>query len=177
MPRVRSQEARDRRVDDGDMDMPATRGPVVISGAEGGGTPLGSSGRARLKVLTSPPGETGYAMIEALHPPRQPKVRDHVHARHDEAFVVMAGAYEVRLGDQIVVAKAGDYVFVPRGTPHTYRNATNAPARVVNVMSPADGVGLLTELGALAGQPVDDETLAQIHARHAASMVEPLPDW
>jgi len=76
-----------------------------------------------------------------------------------------------------VAAGAGDYVFVPRGTAHTYRNLGPAEATVVNIMSPADGVQLLAELGALAGRSVPDQALAEIFARHSAVLVDPLPGW
>jgi oxalate decarboxylase/phosphoglucose isomerase-like protein (cupin superfamily) len=75
------------------------------------------------------------------------------------------------------MALAGDYVFVPRGTPHTYRNPGPAPSAVLNIISPPDGLQLLAELGALAGTSVNEELLAEIHTRHAASIVTPLPGW
>lgn len=89
----------------------------------------------------------------------------------------MQGQYRVRLGAEIVLANPGDYVFVPRGTPHTYRNNGSGLARLLNIISPADGVELLAELGALAGAPVDEAALAELRARHSAILVEPLSDW
>ncbi len=50
----------------------------------------------------------------------------------------------MRLGDEVIIARVGDYVFVPRGTAHTYCNLGPEPAKMVNIMSPADGVELLT---------------------------------
>ncbi|MBA3233881.1 MAG: cupin domain-containing protein [Propionibacteriales bacterium] len=159
------------------MPIESTSGPVVVGAGEDGGAPLGSSGRARLKVVNRPPGEPGYAIVEAVHPSGEPRIRDHIHARHDETFMVIEGEYEVRLDDKIVTAGAGDYVFVPRGTAHTYRNAGAQPARVVNIISPADGVDLLAELGALASAALEPTALAELHRRHSATVVDPLPDW
>lgn len=85
--------------------------------------------------------------------------------------------YRIRLGNEIVVASGGDYIFVPRGTPHTYRNVGPETARMLNIMSPADGVELLVELGALAGATVGEEVLTEVHARHFAVLVNPLTDW
>jgi len=90
---------------------------------------------------------------------------------------VLEGEYQVRLGGKVAVAGAGDYVFVPRGTPHSYRNVGPGPARVLNIMSPADGVELLVELGALAGGTVSEEVLKVVHGRHFAVLVDPLPGW
>jgi oxalate decarboxylase/phosphoglucose isomerase-like protein (cupin superfamily) len=76
-----------------------------------------------------------------------------------------------------VLVTAGDYIFVPRGTTHTYRNPGPEPSRVVNIISPPDGVQLLAELGALARTSVDESLLAEIHSRHAARIEDPLPGW
>lgn len=157
--------------------MNATRLATVVRSRSDDGTPLGSSGRARLKVLNQPGNDAGYALLEASHPPGEPRIRDHVHTRHEETFVVLEGEYEVRLGDEIFVAAAGDYVFVPRGTPHTYRNASSALARVLNIINPPDGVELLRELGELAQLDVTEEILRELHARHGAVLVSPLPNW
>ncbi len=159
------------------MELDVTREPAVIRAGTTVGVSLGTSGRGQLKVLNQAGSETGYALVEGAHPVGEPRIRDHVHSRHEETFVVLEGEYEVRLGDDIVLARAGDYVFIPRGTPHTYRNASSEPARVLNIISPPDGVQLLAELGELAGKSVDEAQLADIHARHDAFLVPPLPDW
>lgn len=151
------------------------RDPVVVRRGMTDGTPLGSSGRARLMVYNQPAGDSGYALIEGSHPAGEPRIRSHVHARHEETFLVLEGEYQLRLGDEVVIARAGDYVFVPRGTAHSYRNLGSGPARMLNVMSPADGVELLLALGALAGGTVSEEVLTEVHARHSAVLVDPLP--
>lgn len=151
--------------------------PTVVRQQAIGGTPLGSSGRARLKVYNPPEGGTGYALVEGSHPAGEPRIRDHVHTRHEETFLVLEGEYQLRLGDDVVLAGEGDYVFVPRGTVHTYRNLGPSPGRMLNIMSPADGVKLLVELGALAGGTVTDRVLTEVHARHSAVLVDPLPGW
>lgn len=159
------------------MQNESSQAPKVIRCGSSEGTPLGTSGRARLKVLNEPGDGTGYALIEGSHPSGEPRIRDHVHLRHEESFVVLEGQYQVRLGQDIVVADAGDYVFIPRGTPHTYRNAGTNDARLLNIMSPSDGVQLLAELGALAGMKVDEALLAEIHSRYDARLVAPLLEW
>lgn len=152
-------------------------GPMVVRGGNAGGTSLGSSGRGRLKVLNQPDDASGYAIVEGDHPVGEPRIRDHVHLQHEETFVVLEGRYKVRLGDETVFADTGDYVFVPRGTPHTYRNDGPGRARLLNVISPADGVELLAELGRYAGTPMDEALLVELHARHRAVLVDSLPGW
>ena len=45
----------------------------------------------------------------------------HVHQREDEVFQVLAGEVRFRVGDREQMARAGDILLVPQGTPHTYR--------------------------------------------------------
>ena len=59
----------------------------------------------------------------------------HLHRSDDEAWYVLEGTLCVRLGEDIVEAKAGSAVFVPRGTPHTYWNPGPAPVRYLLVMT------------------------------------------
>lgn len=67
------------------------------------------------------------------------------------------------------MVSAGDYVFAPGGTPHTYRNAGPSPARILDIISPSDGLELLAELGAVAGSSIDDKLLADVQSHHAAT--------
>lgn len=45
----------------------------------------------------------------------------HVHELEDETFYVLEGETTFFVGDQTILAKAGDYVFAPRGIPHTFK--------------------------------------------------------
>jgi quercetin dioxygenase-like cupin family protein len=42
----------------------------------------------------------------------------HVHLREDETLVVLEGEVAFYLGEDRVLARAGDLVHVPRGSPH-----------------------------------------------------------
>ncbi|MGH2594484.1 MAG: cupin domain-containing protein [Actinomycetota bacterium] len=58
----------------------------------------------------------------------------HIHHSGEEAFVCMSGDLEVLIGDTRRSVAVGDFVFVPRGTVHTF--ATQGGAQVLAVMSP-----------------------------------------
>jgi|SRR5690348_18390840 len=82
-------------------------------------------------------------------PPRYIAPR-HLHRRDDEAWYVLEGVLCVQVGDQLVEARAGAAVFVPRGTPHTYWNPGSEPTRYLLVMTPRiyqliQGIHALTE--------------------------------
>ncbi|MGH9493402.1 MAG: cupin domain-containing protein [Candidatus Sulfotelmatobacter sp.] len=60
----------------------------------------------------------------------------HLHRNDDEAWYVLEGTLCVRVGKEIVEARAGAAVLVPRGTAHTYWNPTPQLCRYLLVMSP-----------------------------------------
>ncbi|MBC8107198.1 MAG: cupin domain-containing protein [Anaerolineae bacterium] len=60
----------------------------------------------------------------------------HVHYHDDEAWYVLKGTLIMRVGSEDVEAPAGSAVFVPRGTPHTYRNPNPTLVRYLLVMTP-----------------------------------------
>ena len=51
----------------------------------------------------------------------------HVHRTEDEFFYVVSGNFNFKLGDKIVSAPAHSFVFVPRGTEHTFQNVGTEP--------------------------------------------------
>jgi mannose-6-phosphate isomerase-like protein (cupin superfamily) len=59
----------------------------------------------------------------------------HLHRLDDEAWYVLEGTLFVRVGEEVVEARAGSAVFVPRGTPHTYWNPGPEPVRYLLVMT------------------------------------------
>ena len=60
----------------------------------------------------------------------------HIHHREDEAFFVLEGEITFALGDRKVVAKPGSFIQGPRGIPHAFKNESNAPARMLILVTP-----------------------------------------
>ena len=60
----------------------------------------------------------------------------HVHPHTDEAFYVAEGELTFTLSGEEVVARAGTFVFVPRGLAHTARNSGSGPMRGLIILSP-----------------------------------------
>lgn len=61
----------------------------------------------------------------------------HRHSREDECSFVVEGQVGAQLGDEVVVAGPGAYIFKPRGQWHTFWNAGEEPARIVEFITPA----------------------------------------
>lgn len=78
-------------------------------------------------------------------------VPPHRHTREDEYSIVTAGEIGFRSGDREVVLGAGGYITKPRGEVHTMWNAGGAPARMIEVISPAGFEHFFWDLGGLIG--------------------------
>jgi mannose-6-phosphate isomerase-like protein (cupin superfamily) len=59
----------------------------------------------------------------------------HLHRNDDEAWYVLEGTLCVRVGTDVVEAKAGSAIFVARGTAHTYWNPGPGLVRYLLVMT------------------------------------------
>ena len=61
----------------------------------------------------------------------------HIHSREDESFYVVSSSLEILLGDSTYQAKAGDFVFIPRGTVHRFKNLGGSTAVQLVTFVPA----------------------------------------
>ncbi len=84
-------------------------------------------------------------VVEAFVEPDGAVAAAHVHPAQEERFEVLAGELEFRLGKNTIVAKAGDRILVPAGTPHKFRNVGAETAHFVCEVSPALGFEQLLE--------------------------------
>jgi quercetin dioxygenase-like cupin family protein len=74
----------------------------------------------------------------------------HIHPEVDEAFYILAGQLEFLNGDKTFLAGEGDFVFVPRGTRHRFRNVGVHVARLLFMFTPAAMEGFFMEIGEYA---------------------------
>ncbi|MEU3986342.1 cupin domain-containing protein [Streptomyces sp. NPDC026672] len=61
----------------------------------------------------------------------------HIHSQEDEAFYVLSGAFEFLNGADRITAGPGDFVYIPKGTRHGFRNTAAEPARLLVFYTPA----------------------------------------
>jgi mannose-6-phosphate isomerase-like protein (cupin superfamily) len=107
----------------------------------------------------------GFSLAEKRMSPRALTAPMHRHAREDEYTYVMEGRVGVMLGDDVVIGGPGDLIFRPRHQWHTFWNAGDKPARILEILSPAGMEGLFHELVELDGAAAP-ETLAELYARY-----------
>ncbi|MEU4996745.1 cupin domain-containing protein [Streptomyces sp. NPDC021622] len=78
-----------------------------------------------------------FALVEHRLPPKVLAAPVHKHTREDEFSFILEGSVGARFGDEEeVVASPGDLVFKPRGEWHTFWNAGDTPARLLEIISP-----------------------------------------
>jgi quercetin dioxygenase-like cupin family protein len=92
--------------------------------------------------------ETGgkYAMFEALVPPGGGPP-PHVHSREEESFYVLDGEITFQVNGQTIIAPAGTFANMPIGSLHSFRNATDQPARMIISVAPAGLEQMFFEIG------------------------------
>lgn len=95
----------------------------------------------------------------------------HRHAREDEYSYVLRGRLGAMLGDDVVFAQPGDLVFKPRNQWHTFWNASDEPASILEIISPAGFERFFSELSDLGGVTnVEPSKLTVLCARYALEM-------
>jgi quercetin dioxygenase-like cupin family protein len=100
----------------------------------------------------------------------------HVHRVQEETFYVVEGECEWQIGDEIVRAAPGTFVFIPPGVPHNIANATDAPARVIMTVSPPGHEHYFEELAELVSRPgrPDPETIGALRRRYDTEQISAL---
>ena len=95
----------------------------------------------------------------------------HRHTREDEYSYVIEGHVGALLGDEVVIGGPGDLIFKPRNQWHTFWNAGDEPARLLEIISPAGFERFFAELVELGGVTrADPQTLGELCARYELEM-------
>lgn len=111
----------------------------------------------------------GFALVEHLLPPRALAAPLHRHSREDEYSFVLEGRVGGHFEGQDVTAEVGALVFKPRGEWHTFWNDTDAPARILEIISPGGFEAAFRDMHAL-GDALDPGAMASIAARYGVEV-------
>ena len=93
----------------------------------------------------------GFSLVEHLMSARALGAPLHRHAREDEYSYVVEGRVGALLGEDVLVGSPGDLIFKPRNQWHTFWNAGDEPARILEIISPAGFEQYFAELVELGG--------------------------
>jgi len=92
----------------------------------------------RLDFLAT--GETtggNYSLFHLFIPAGPPGPLPHTHRDADEFFFVVEGSVEILFEDAYRPLRPGQFLHVPRGTIHTFRNVTTEAARMLSGFVPS----------------------------------------
>ena len=70
----------------------------------------------------------------------------HIHHREDESFHLLEGTLTVEVGGKTITASSGDFVYLPRGIAHSFRNTGEVPAKALVLTAPAGLEGFFTDV-------------------------------
>lgn len=143
---------------------------VIVRGPGEGRTLLvGGGDRVTYKVRSSETDGSYFCFEVSTTPGFGPPLHSHAYR---ELFYVLEGEYEFTLerdgGLETITGDAGTAVAVPPHVPHTFRNASAGPARLLFVHQPAALEQFFEEFGA----PVDDPEAAPPSFQAMAAALE-----
>ena len=148
--------------------MEATTAKVVGPG-DGKAGFLGSIG-VRF-MLDGEEADERFSLVEHPMSARALAAPLHRHAREDEYSYIVEGRVGALLGEEVLIGGPGDLIFKPRNQWHTFWNAGDEPARLLEIISPAGFERFFAELVDLGGVAhADPQTLADLCARYELEM-------
>jgi mannose-6-phosphate isomerase-like protein (cupin superfamily) len=146
-----------------------TMGAKVVGPRDGTSGFLGSIG-VRFMI----DGEEARGLFSLVEHPMSPRALAaplHRHAHEDEYSYVLQGRVGALLGDEVLIGSPGDLIFKPRNQWHTFWNAGDDPARILEIVSPAGFEQFFRELVGLGGVTgAEPKILADLCARYGLEM-------
>jgi mannose-6-phosphate isomerase-like protein (cupin superfamily) len=143
----------------------ASQGPRKL-GCEGGKAIDLDSVGVRFMAWSEETGG-GFSLVEHPIPSRTLVAPMHRHSREDEYSFVLEGRMGARLGDDVVYAAAGEFVFKPRDQWHTFWNPDDSPCRILEIISPGGFERFFDDLDVAMQTPdFDPAQVADLGARY-----------
>lgn len=139
---------------------PPAPGPRLL-GPSDGEIMADDAGRKDRFLISAADTEGRFSLVEHILPPRALAAPMHYHTLEDEYSFVLEGRVGAILNGREAVAEAEDLLFKPRGEWHTFWNAGDTRARILELISPSGLDDLFRQLGSLSGSP-EPEALASM---------------
>ena len=99
----------------------------------------------------------------------------HFHRTFSEAFYVLSGGVRLYDGSTWIDGRPGDFLYVPEGGIHAFRNEADEPASMLILFAPGPPrEAYFTELAEIAasGRQLSREEWSDLYARHDQVMVD-----
>ena len=150
--------------------MPDQLTTITIGMDEGERVDLGGLG-----IVWKIEGAEAGGRFSVVHHPLAPRALAaplHRHTREDEYSYVLTGTLGALLGDDVLTAEPGTWVFKPRNQWHTFWNAGDTPCEIIEIISPAGFENFFHELAEVyAGDSGPDlERFVDLCSRYGLEM-------
>jgi quercetin dioxygenase-like cupin family protein len=129
---------------------------VALGPGEGARMQSPIGGAITFKARASETGGTMTVFETFVAPGEGPPL--HVHTNEDEAVYVLEGELHFRLGPDLHTLPPGAFLFIPRGSPHTFQNVGDGTARFLVIFTPS-GMERFFERMAVDASNVGDQAL------------------
>jgi mannose-6-phosphate isomerase-like protein (cupin superfamily) len=98
----------------------------------------------------------------------------HVHFEQDEWWYVLKGEFQIKVGDTIHEAKAGDSVFGPRNVPHAFTKIGEGEAKLLMIFQPAGKMEeCFTKIANGATKGMTEEQMDEFRMQHGHKKTGP----
>jgi mannose-6-phosphate isomerase-like protein (cupin superfamily) len=116
--------------------------------------------------------EDRFSVVHHPLAPRALAAPLHRHSREDEYSYVLEGTLGALLGEDVVTAGPGTWVFKPRNQWHTFWNAGDTPCEIIEVISPGGFENFFRELAAVyaTGSEPDLALFVELCERYGLEM-------
>jgi len=147
---------------------------VVVRAGEGESVRWGPAGVIRV-LASARSTEDSFSIVEAVEPPGTAAPL-HTHHGEAESFYVVDGEIELTCGDETLRARAGDFVYTPKGVAHKYSVVGDRTARVLLMFSRPGFEGFFLEGGSPLDRapsgPPDPESMQRLVAKYDLELHE-----
>jgi mannose-6-phosphate isomerase-like protein (cupin superfamily) len=116
-------------------DIVPASGKRLDNGNDSGFWYEGTHGERIAVRLSSLDTNGAYAIVESVAAPGC-ATPTHLHRSEEEHFVIIAGSYRIAIGEKVFEASAGASITLPKGVPHSWRNISSEPGRMVVILTP-----------------------------------------
>ena len=106
-------------------------------------------------ILTPEMSGGAMSIVDSLSPVGSGPPR-HIHHAEDETFVMLTGQCKVWIDGTETIAHAGESVFIPRGTEHTFKVIGDEPSRHLVILTPGGFEGFFADMAVGQFQIPDD---------------------
>lgn len=128
-------------------------------------------------IVRVPSAATGGAVaVVELLVPADGGTPMHAHSREEETLHVLEGRFRFWCGDRAWTGSAGATAVLPRGIPHAFRNAGDAPGRLLEIVTPGGFEKFFERCGARPVRtPADAAALGALGAEFGLAITGPTP--